>query len=226
MTATALARSQADMWAQRVAEAEARLSRTNDPRALCAAIAAHEQHEADWQANRHTDDDAKRQALAQRQAAQQETAARAAGLRETEQWAEDRREAERWAAAVAQQEAVQQQAAQQKAVAVAAGIRAAGAAGRRAAHATSEAARIDYCETLHNGAWRGWGGLSPSERAETRARTTSSHWATDVDDTDGWTEHVVAAHLDLIPASELHLLPRMGPYNGHYGFGDYGDARE
>jgi hypothetical protein len=137
-----------------------------------------------------------------------------------------RSQADMWAAAVARQEAVQQQAAQQKAVAVAAGIRAAGAAARRAAHATSEAARIDYCETLCNGAWRGYGGLSPSERAETRARTTLSHWATDIDDTDGWTEHVINSHLDPIPASELHLLPRMGPYDGHYGCGDYGDARE
>ena len=104
-----------------------------------------------------------------------------------------------------------------------AGIRAAGAAGRRAAHKQAEAARIDYRETLHNGAWRGWGGLSPSERAETGARTASNHWATDVDDTDGWTEHVIDSHLDLIPASQLHLLPRMGHY---YGQGDYGDARE
>lgn len=191
------------MWRQRVTEAEARLSHTIEPRALRAAIAAHKQHEADWQANRHTDDDAKRQAQAQRQAAQQETAVRAAALRATERWAEDRREAERWAAAVARQEAVQQQAAKQKAVAVAAGIRAAGAAGRRAAHKQAEAARIDYRETLHNGAWRGWGGLSPSERAETRARTASSHWATDVDDTDGWTEHVIAAYLAPIPASLL-----------------------
>jgi len=131
-----------------------------------------------------------------------------------------RSQADMWAAAVARQEAVQQQAAQQKAVAVAAGIRAAGAAARQAAHATSEAARVNYRETLHNGAWRGWGGLSPSERAETRARTASNHWATDIDDTDGWTKHVVAAHLDLIPASLLDLSPQMN----HYG--SYGDARE
>lgn len=208
MTAADLARSQADMWAQRVTDAEARLSCTNDPRALCAAIAAHEQHEEDWQANRRTDNDAKRQAQAQRQAAQQETAARAAGLRETE----------RWAAAIARQTAVQRQVAQQNAAAVAAGIRAAGAAGRQAAHQQAEAARVaGLRETLHNGAWRGWGGLSPSERAETPA---SLHWATDVDNTDGWTEYVVSAHLDPTPASLLDLSPQMNYY------GSYGNARE
>jgi len=213
LTATDLARSQADMWAQRVTEAEARLSRTNDPRALCAAIAAHEHHEADWQANRHTDDYAKLQALAQRQAAQQETARLRVMLESTRVLleAQARSEAEqlaakRWVTAVAQQEAVQRQVAKQNAAAVAAGIRAAGAAGRRAAHKQAEAARIDYRETLHNGAWRGYGGLSPSERAETRARTASNHWATDVvDDTDGWTEHVIAAHLAPIPASLMNL---------------------
>ena len=207
LTAADLARSQAEMWAQRVTEAEARLSRTNDPRALCAAIAAYEQHEADWQANRRTDGYVKLEALAQRQAAQQETVARraaeqrAADRREAERWAADQREAERWAAALARQEAV----------------------ARQAAHATSEAARVALLPTLHNGAWRGWGGLSPSERAETGARTASNHWATDIDDTDGWTEHVIDSHLDLIPASRLYLSPRMGHYYGH---GDYGDARE
>ena len=280
MTAADLARSQADMWAQRVTEAEAALCHTTDPRALRAAIAAHQQHEADWQANRRTDAYVKLESLAQRQAAQQETVARrAAEQRATDQRDVHQREAERWAAAIARQHhatllalerelraqkeqawqavlvdrsddasltwrrvgdalrqvraasiragkeraAAQRFAAKQNAAAVAAGIRAAGAAGRRAAHKQAEAARIDYRETLHNGAWRGWGGLSPSERAETGARTASNHWATDVDDTDGWTEHVIDSHLDLIPASQLHLLPRMGHY---YGQGDYGDARE
>jgi len=205
------------MWAQRVTEAEARLCHTIEPRALRAAIAAHEQHEADWQANRRTDAYVKLEAQAQRQAAQQETAVRAAALRATERWAEDRREAERWAAAVARQEAVQQQAAKQNTAAVAAGIRAAGEAARRAAHKQAEAARIDYRETLHNGAWRGWGGLSQQDRA---ARVAAPDWFTDIDDTDGWTKHVVAAHLDLIPASLLDLSPQMN----HYG--SYGDARE
>ena len=207
LTAADLARSQAEMWAQRVTEAEAALCHTTDPRALRAAIAAHQQHEADWQANRRTDAYAKLESLAQRQATQQETVARraaeqrAADRREAERWAADQREAERWAAALARQEAV----------------------ARQAAHATSEAARVALLPTLHNGAWRGWGGLSPSERAETGARTASNHWATDIDDTDGWTEHVIDSHLDLIPASRLYLSPRMGHYYGH---GDYGDARE
>ena len=191
MTAAALATSQAEMWAQRVAEAEAALCRTIDPPAS-----------------------ARLRVLLESTRVLLEAQARS----EAEQLA-----AKRWVTAVARQEAVQRQAAKQNAAAVAAGIRAAGAAGRRAAHATSEAARIDYRETLHNGAWRGWGGLSPSERAETGARTASNHWATDIDDTDGWTEHVIDSHLDLIPASRLYLSPRMGHYYGH---GDYGDARE
>lgn len=274
MTAADLARSQADMWRQRVTEAEARLSRTNDPRALCAAIAAHEQHEADWQANRHTDGYVKLEAQAQRQAAQQETVARrAAEQRATDQRDVHQRDAERWAAAIAREHhgtllalerelraqyqqawqavlvdrsddasltwrrvgdalrqvraasiragkeraAAQRFAAKQNAAAVAAGIRAAGEAGRRAAHAKAEAARIDYRETLHNGAWRGWGGLSQQDRAP---RVAAPDWSTDIDDQDGWTKHVVAAHLDLIPASLLDLSPQMN----HYG--SYGDARE
>ena len=191
LTAADLARSQSEMWAQRVAEAEAALCRTIDPQAS-----------------------ARLRVLLESTRVLLEAQARS----EAEQLA-----AKRWVTAVARQEAVQRQAAKQNAAAVAAGIRAAGAAGRRAAHATSEAARIDYRETLHNGAWRGWGGLSPSERAETGARTASNHWATDIDDTDGWTEHVIDSHLDLIPASRLYLSPRMGHYYGH---GDYGDARE
>jgi membrane protein involved in colicin uptake len=218
LTAADLARSQAEMWAQRVAEAEAALCRTTEPRALRAAIAAHEQHEADWQANRRTDAYVKLESLAQRQAAQQETVAR----RAAEQRAADRREAERWAAALARQEAVQQAAQAVLAQAEAARLAKQAAVARQAAHATSEAARVALLPTLHNGAWRGWGGLSPSERAETGARA-SNHWATDIDDTDGWTEHVIDSHLDLIPASRLYLSPRMGHYYGH---GDYGDARE
>ena len=190
LTAADLARSQAEMWAQRVAEAEAALCRTFDPQAS-----------------------ARLRVLLESTRVLLEAQARS----EAEQLA-----AKRWVTAVARQEAVQRQVATQNAAAVAAGIRAAGEAGRRAAHATSEAARIDYRETLHNGAWRGWGGLSPSERAETGARA-SNHWATDIDDTDGWTEHVIDSHLDLIPASRLYLSPRMGHYYGH---GDYGDARE
>ena len=88
--------------------------------------------------------------------------------------------AKRWVTAVARQEAVQRQVAKQNAVAVAAGLRAAGAAARRAAHKQAEAARIDYRETLHNGAWRGWGGLSQQDRAERVAarrprRRTTAH---------------------------------------------------
>ena len=214
LTAADLARSQAEMWAQRVTEAEAALCHTTEPRALRAAMAAHQQHEADWQANRRTDAYVKLESLAQRQAAQQETVAR----RAAEQRAADRREAERWAAALARQEAVQQAAQAVLAQAEAARLAKQAAVARQAAHATSEAARVALLPTLLNGAWRGWGGLSPSERAETGARTASNHWATDIDDTDGWTEHVIDSHLDLIPASRLYLSPRMSHY--------YGDARE
>lgn len=277
MTAADFSKSQAEMWAQRVAEAEAALCHTTDPRALRAAIAAHEQHEADWQANRRTDAYAKLEAQAQRQAARQETMAqRAAEQRAADQRDVHQRDAERWAAAIAREHhgtllalerelraqyqqawqdvlvdrsndasltwrrvgdalrqvraasiragkeraAAQRFAAAQKAAAVAAGIRAAGEAGRRAAHKQAEAARIDYRETLHNGAWRGWGGLSQQDRAE---RVAAPDWSTDIDDQDEWTEHVIAAHLDLIPASLLALSPRMGHYYGH---ADYGDARE
>ena len=220
MTAAALARSQAEMWAQRVTEAEAALCHTTEPRALRAAIAAHQQHEADWQANRRTDAYVKLESQAQRQSAQQETVARrAAEQRATERLrvmqesarvlleAQARSEAEqlaakRWVTAVARQEAVQRQVAKQNAVAVAAGLRAAGAAARRAAHKQAEAARIDYRETLHNGAWRGWGGLSQQDRAE---RVAAPDWFTDIDDTDGWTKHVVAAHFALIPPSLMNL---------------------
>ena len=259
LTAADLARSQADMWAQRVTEAEAALCHTTDPRALRAAIAAHQQHEADWQANRRTDAYVKLESLAQRQAAQQETVARrAAEQRATDQRDVHQRDAERWAAAIARQHhatllalerelraqkeqawqavlvdqsddasltwrrvgdalrqvraasiragkeraAAQRFAAKQNAEAVAAGIRAAGAAGRRAAHKQAEAARIDYRETLHNGAWRGWGGLSQQDRAE---RVAAPDWSTDIDDTDGWTKHVVAAHFALIPPSLMNL---------------------
>ena len=198
LTAADLARSQADMWAQRVTEAEAALCHTTDPRALRAAIAAHQQHEADWQANRRTDAYVKLESLAQRQAAQQETVAR----RAAEQRAADRREAERWAAALTRQEAVQQAAQAVLAQAEAARLAKQAAVARQAAHATSEAARVARLPTLLNGAWRGWGGLSQQDRAE---RVAAPDWFTDIDDTDGWTKHVVAAHFAPIPPSLMNL---------------------
>ncbi len=90
-------------------------------------------------------------------------------------------------------------------------------AARQAAHATPETACVDYRETLHNGAWRGWGGLSQQDRA---ARVAATNWSTDIDDQDKWTEHFVAAHLALIPAS---LDPQIS-YDADDA--DDGDARE
>jgi Skp family chaperone for outer membrane proteins len=205
LTADDLAAAQADMWAQRVTEAEAVLCRTSDPAAVRAAIAAHERCEKDWQAAR-IDAKSLAKSLARRQREARREQRQYAEWQQQQRWNAYTRAVEARRAADEQEEADLRQHIVYEARRA--------ETERLAAEATAaaHAARVQHPLTLRNGTWRGWGGLSANDRV---AVAESSDWDTDIDE---WTQHVVDAHLDaMVPASLLAVTP-VGR--------EYGDARE
>jgi hypothetical protein len=174
------------MWAQRVHEAEAVLCRTSDPAAVRAAIAAHERCEADWQAARS---ERQRPRAGKCEALQEQQNQQA--LQQQQRWIAYTRAVEARRAVDEQEEA--------DLVAYEAGC---AEAARLTAKAQTAKARKSNPLTLRNGTWRGWGGLSASDRDSV---AESSDWDMDIDDRDEWTRHVVDTHM--VPASELGVTP-------------------